>query len=204
MTNMVDVKVDEYSCFPTMIYKFEADLSDYYDDMLEYIKIQPMELDGMIQTKDDLYALETFSPLVEVVLHTAGNILKNLQYDDYKEIEITSMWGNHMQKGSAHPPHTHSNNVMSGVYYIESTEDSSPIQFFDPKPQAGVLKPAGAPTWQNSSMLQFDANVGTGLIFPAWLQHWVPPTTDARTSISWNVLIRGEYGSRKEYQYAHI
>ena len=61
--NDVDVKVDEYSCFPTMIYKFEADLSDYYDDMLEYIKIQPMELDGMIQTKDDLYALETFGPV---------------------------------------------------------------------------------------------------------------------------------------------
>ena len=187
-----------------MIYKFEADLSDYYDDMLEYIKIQPMELDGMIQTKDDLYALETFSPLVEVVRHTIGNILKNLQYDDYKEIEITSMWGNHMQKGRAHPPHTHSNNVMSGVYYIESSKDASPIQFFDPKSQANVLKPKGVATWQNSSMLQFNSDVGTGLVFPSWLQHWVPPTSAARTSISWNCIIRGDYGSREEYQYAYF
>ena len=202
--NDVDVKVDEYSCFPTMIYKFEADLSDYYDDMLEYIKIQPMELDGMIQTKDDLYALETFGPLVEVVRHTIGNILKNLQYDDYKEIEITSMWGNHMQKGRAHPPHTHSNNVKSGVYYIESSKDAAPIQFFDPKSQANVLKPKGVATWQNSSMLQFNSDVGTGLVFPSWLQHWVPPTSAARTSISWNCIIRGDYGSREEYQYAYF
>ena len=200
--NDVDVKVDEYSCFPTMIYKFEADLSDYYDDMLEYIKIQPMELDGMIQTKDDLYALETFSPLVEVVRHTIGNILKNLQYDDYKEIEITSMWGNHMQKGRAHPPHTHSNNVFSGVYYLES---GAPIQFFDPRPQASVLHPnLEYTTFDNSSMRQFDSQKGIGLIFPSWLQHWVPTTQKDRISISWNIILRGDYGQPNTLQNSSI
>ena len=101
-------------------------------------------------------------------------------------------------------PHTHSNNVMSGVYYIESSKDASSIQFFDPKPQASVLKPKGNATWQNSSMLQFRSDVGTGLIFPSWLQHWVPPTSAGRTSISWNCIIRGDYGSREEYQYAYL
>ena len=131
--------------------------------------------------------------------------MNELEYD-YEDITITNMWGNILRPQSqrAHAPHTHSNNVMSGVYYIESSKDASPIQFFDPKPQASVLKPKGIATWQNSSMLQFNSDVGTGLVFPSWLQHWVPPTSAARTSISWNCIIRGDYGSREEYQYAYL
>jgi uncharacterized protein (TIGR02466 family) len=203
---MVDVnlKIDEYAAFPTMIYKFESDLFDEHLKMIEYIKNQPMTMEGMIQTKDNLFKLEEFKSLVEIVQNITANILKNLKYDGYKNIEITSMWGNHMNEGRAHPPHTHSNNFLSGVYYIESSKDSSPIQFFDPKPQANILKPAGAATWQNSSMLQFESIVGTGLIFPSWLQHWVPPTSSERTSISWNCILRGDYGSREEYQYAYF
>jgi hypothetical protein len=53
-------------------------------------------------------------------------------------------------------------------------------------------------------MLQFDAIVGTGLIFPSWLQHWVPPTQSERLSVSWNVLLRGEYGEDGTFQNAYI
>ena len=42
------------------------------------------------------------------------------------------------------------------------------------------------------------------LIFPSWLMHWVPPTPSERTSVSWNIILRGDYGSKEEYQYAHI
>jgi hypothetical protein len=53
-------------------------------------------------------------------------------------------------------------------------------------------------------MLQFSAEVGTGIIFPAWLMHWVPTTEADRVSVSWNILLRGDYGSRQDYQYAYI
>jgi len=53
-------------------------------------------------------------------------------------------------------------------------------------------------------MIQFDAEQGTGIIFPSWLQHWVPPTQADRVSVSWNIIPRGSYGSISEYQYAHI
>ena len=42
------------------------------------------------------------------------------------------MWANKLEKGDTHPPHTHSNNIFSGVYYLEG---GSEIQFFDPRPQ---------------------------------------------------------------------
>ena len=66
------------------------------------------------------------------------------------------------------------------------------------------MKPVNRPNWQNAGMLQFDSEEGTGLIFPSWLQHWVPPTQTDRVSVSWNILARGTYGSVDEYQYANI
>ena len=43
-----------------------------------------------------------------------------------------------------------------------------------------------------------------GLIFPSWLMHFVPPVVSPRISISWNVLLRGEYGEPNTLQNAHI
>ena len=198
---MVDVKVEinEYAAFPTMVYKFKANLGkDIHNHMATYIRVKED-----MQTEDDLYKISFFKPLVETVQHTMKDCLKKLEYD-YEKLEMTSMWGNKLSPGESHPPHTHSNNLWSGVYYVESSKGSSPIQFFDPRAQAHAMQPKNKPNWQNSGMLQFNAEVGTGLIFPAWLMHWVPPTQADRISVSWNIILRGDYGSRLDYQYAYL
>ena len=114
------------------------------------------------------------------------------------------MWANKLYQGDAHPPHTHSNNILSGVYYLKSDKNSSPIQFFDPRAQATVLRPRNKPNWDNATMIQFDSVQGTGYVFPSWLMHWVPPTQDERISVSWNILVRGEYGEDNTLQNAYI
>ena len=114
------------------------------------------------------------------------------------------MWGNALYQGSVHPPHTHSNNFLSGVYYLSTNKKSSPIQFFDPRTQAHVLQPRNKPNWNNASMVQFEAIQGKGFVFPSWLMHWVPATQDERISISWNILPRGNYGELNTLQNAHI
>ena len=53
-------------------------------------------------------------------------------------------------------------------------------------------------------MIQFDSIEGSGYIFPSWLQHWVPPTKEYRISVSWNILLRGNYGRQGTLQNAHI
>ena len=53
-------------------------------------------------------------------------------------------------------------------------------------------------------MVQFDAIEKMGYIFPSWLMHWVPQTLDERISISWNILVRGNYGEPDTLQNAHI
>ena len=194
----VKVEIEEYTAFPTMVYKFSPNLSaDMHSEMSAYIRAR-----NKLQTEDNIQIMSIFHPLAETVQHTMVNILNKLEYQ-YQKIEITSMWGNVLKSGDPHPPHTHSNNLWSGVYYISVGEDASPICFFDPRPSANYLQPKNNPNWNNSSMLKFSAHVGTGLIFPSWLMHWVPPTPSERMSVSWNILLRGDYGMG-QFQNASI
>ena len=194
----VKVEIEEYTAFPTMVYKFSPNLSaDMHSEMSAYIRAR-----NKLQTEDNIQIMSIFHPLAETVQHTMVNILNKLEYQ-YQKIEITSMWGNVLKSGDSHPPHTHSNNLWSGVYYISAREDASPICFFDPRPSANHLQPKNNPNWNNSSMLKFPAHVGTGLIFPSWLMHWVPPTPSERMSVSWNILLRGDYGTG-QFQNASI
>ena len=129
---------------------------------------------------------------------------KIYQYE-YKKIDITSMWVNISQQGQVHPPHTHSNNVFSGVWYPCVNTNTSNIQFYDPRPQAGVLEPKRKKMdTNNSTIMWFEAKKDSMFMFPSWLMHWVPPTPATRVSISFNVLLRGEYGEENTLQNANI
>ena len=82
--------------------------------------------------EDDLHTTSIFKPLADEIVNCSKIILEKFEYQ-FEDVEITSMWGNVLNRGNAHPPHTHSNNILSGVYYLQS---GSPIQFFDPRPAA--------------------------------------------------------------------
>ena len=198
--NVVDVKM--HKCFPTVISEFS-----YHPDLIPHNlmekHIKKIRKNHMYHTDDILQNVTYFLNLKTVILNANRYHLKKLDYE-YEHLEMTSMWANHLFAGDAHPPHTHSNNFLSGVYYLKSGKNTSPIQFFDPRPQANVLRPRNKPNILNSSMMQFDSVQGTGYIFPAWLQHWVPPTSEERISISWNIILRGDYGEPGTLQNANI
>jgi uncharacterized protein (TIGR02466 family) len=196
---MVDVKV--HKCFPTIIYEF--DFVDVNKHMMNSYIRQTYMAQSSNHTEDDLHVLSYFGHLRDKVKKVSEQYLDDLEYE-YDELEFTGMWANRLYEGDSHPPHTHSNNVLSGVYYLTATDKSSSIQFFDPRVQAHVLKPRNKVNRNNASMLQFDSIEGKGYIFPSWLQHWVPPTSDERISISWNILVRGNYGEPDTLQNANI
>lgn len=187
---MVDVKT--YKCFPTSIHEVKMDI----------IKFDRKNMIVCIEKGDDdeLHKISYFKPLVENVLISSEKILKDGGYE-FDKLEITNMWGNKLKEGESHAPHTHSNNFLSGVYYLQS---GSPIQFFDPRPASSILKPRNTPDWDNSNMIEFNSVVNTALFFPSWLMHWVPPTSNERISIAWNILIRGHYGEPHTLQNAYI
>jgi len=193
---MVDVV--QHKLFPTIVSEFEYNMSsDEHGVVLK--ELRSSETKVILQTQDDLHKkLPSFK---RKVFEVTEKICRESKYR-YDTLEVTGMWANMLKKGDSHPPHTHSNNVFSGVYYLE---DGAPIQFFDPRPQASVLHPnLEYTTFDNSSMVQFSSQKGMGLIFPSWLQHWVPPTEKDRISISWNIILRGDYGQPHTLQNSHI
>ena len=193
---MVDVV--QHKLFPTIVSEFEYNMSsDEHGIVLKELRLSKTRM--IVQTQDDLHKkLPSFK---RKVFEVTEKICRESKYR-YDTLEITGMWANMLKKGDSHPPHTHSNNVFSGVYYLE---DGAPIQFFDPRPQASVLHPnLEYTTFDNSSMVQFNSQKGMGLIFPSWLQHWVPTTEKDRISISWNIILRGDYGQPHTLQNSHI
>ena len=208
---MADVNnMKTFKLFPTIITGFELDIDEYdKKNMLGYI--QQHQRPGrrwkysLTQTEDDLHTMSFFKYFREQVIEMNEKVISDLGYE-YESLIITSMWGNNLASGGIHTPHTHSNNFLSGVFYLKTDSSSAPIQFFDPRPQAGVLIPRKKQMNDaNTNMVSFSAKENTGFIFPSWLQHWVQPSdSKERVSISWNILVKGEYGEPHTLQNAYI
>ena len=196
------VNVKQHKVFPTIINEIQFDMDEQEHNLVidELNDMEKFQEDNLIvQTTDDLSKhIPKFSKSIYKITE---KICEKYEYL-YDRLEFTGMWANKLKAGDIHPPHTHSNNIFSGVYYLEG---GSQIQFFDPRPQASVLHPNLKYTnFDNSGMIGFDAEKGTGLIFPSWLQHWVTKTIKTRISISWNILLRGDYGQPGTLQNSHI
>ena len=149
--------------------------------------------------------LSTFRNLTDIVYDQNKKYLTDLEYE-FDEIEITSMWSNHLKPGQSHPPHTHSNNILSGVFYVEA-EQTSGIIFTDPRPQAGVIQPDVTKQFvDNASVIKYDSATNRMILFPSWLQHYVPinETKSNRISIAFNIMLKGKVGSSEEYQSAEF
>ena len=208
---MADVK--KHNAFPTSLYNFEHKFEDdELNTLVHYItKKSFMEQNGEMvrrsgsQLENELHKLDIFSRLTKTINDVTKTIMEDKMYEG--EPEITNMWANILRPTGqkSHAPHTHSNNIFSGVLYLKASSYTSAIQFFDPRPQANVFVPRKKDTdTGNSDMVEFQSKVGLGIIFPSWLQHWVPETKDERISVAWNVIVRGEYGEPNTLQNAHI
>ena len=120
----------------------------------------------------------------------------------YEKLEITNMWSNIIGLGQYHAPHTHSNNILSGVYYPQS-DNTTKIYFSDPRLQARVLTPKiKHNTDNNSGLMQYHSQTNYMIIFPSWLQHYVESSNSEqpRHSVAWNVMMRGLVGDPYQLQ----
>ena len=197
--------IKNHMVFPTLIneFKFVAD-----ENLLK--SIQELDIRGIMhsfpkQTKNNtLHKEKEFKSITNKILETTKEICEKYEYK-YDKIEITNMWLNISQKNVFFPPHSHSNNIFSGVWYPFEDTSKTPIMFQDPRPACNVMIPY---TFNrnplNSNITQFYPTKDMGLIFPSWLMHYVPSALNNRISMSWNILLRGEYGNPNDLQNASI
>ena len=137
------------------------------------------DYDDRWQTRSaNLHKQKEFKEFAELVISTSKEILNILKYD-VEDVVITDMWATVLKSGQFHPPHTHSNNFLSGVWYLHSAQGAS-IVFRDPRPAADVIVPRKKETTiSNSSLLMCASRQNRALIFPSWLAHCLLYTSDA-------------------------
>ena len=129
-----------------------------------------------------------------------------MQLFSIEDIKISDMWATILRPGESHSIHTHSNNLLSGVYYLQSDESAN-IMFNDPRPASDVILPRIKKTGKdNSNLLGYISTQNRAIIFPSWLQHWVPvnKSINNRISISWNIQLKGQVGEHHEFQSAEF
>ena len=198
--------------FPTLVWKMQLS-RDTYEPINAKIESKLMELaqatpelstNGKLQTDQTLHHLPEFQDLNNIINGAATGVLDFLKIV-YESLELTGCWANISPPGDGHRPHTHPNNYLSGVYYIQTPEGANTISFDDPRPQTNIISPATSEiTDENAGQIHVTTREGLLVLFPSWLQHQVPrnKSQKARISIAFNIMFSqfGETMSQPKWQ----
>jgi uncharacterized protein (TIGR02466 family) len=142
------------------------------------------------QSEQSLHEREAFVDLVGCAGLAAMSVLRFLRIG-YDAVEVTGCWATVLAKGAEHRAHTHPNNYLSSVYYVQTRPGAQTINFHDPRIQAGVIRPPVRElTAENTDQVVVRVTDGTLLMFPSYLEHSVHANTseEERVSISFNLM----------------
>lgn len=116
------------------------------------------------------------------------------------DLRITQSWLNITESGQFHHLHSHSNSVVSGVYYVQTSEldriefaRSEVIGSYD------IVIPNDSWNSWNSKTWWISTPQGSLFLFKSTLKHHVPPviSTDSRISLSFNTFFSKDFGSKE-------
>ncbi len=143
------------------------------------------------QTDPVVHRLPAFAPLVSLISRAATGAMTFLGLRQ-RAASITGMWVNINPPGARNSGHTHPNNFLSGVYYVDIPPGEGKIDFADPRVQAEVMMPPIAEGNRfNGNTITMNVEPGRIIMFPAWLRHSVPinRSNGDRISIAFNLMV---------------
>lgn len=193
--------------FPTPIHLFDnvlkkEDINNIKKDIYSY-----KDIDKKVDWQSDpfLHTKLQYKSLTEKIIESVELVLESYQYE-YDTFIITGMWATVLKTNGSHRPHTHSNNILSGVFYVESDATVN-INFIDPRPQANVFEPTiKSFNVENSSLYFYPSNENRLIIFPSWLQHYVSNNQSKfnRVSIAFNIMLKGKINIPESLQSCYF
>ena len=128
-----------------------------------------------------------FEELKSLIDRHAQSYVKKLAWDvAASQIQMTRFWVNIMRPQTSHSMHIHPLSVISGTFYLEVPNGSSPIKFEDPRFGLYMGRPPlkeKAPR-EAQSFLSFSPRAGEVLLFESWMRHEVPLQQSPRNRIS--------------------
>ena len=193
----MELTINKIPLFPTPFWKTSIDpaTSDLNQRLLEKIlldKIRDPQSSGKQKwhTPRNLHEDPELAELNEIVLSTARWSLDSIMIK-YTNIEITGCWANVSSPGSTHHRHSHPNNYLSGVYYVQADDGADYITFHDPRPVIGLIRPPMiSQTAETAEVTHIPVAPGDLILFPHWLAHSVSENKSnrERISIAFNIM----------------
>jgi uncharacterized protein (TIGR02466 family) len=142
------------------------------------------------QSPHGLHRLAAMQPLVAYAAEVAGPVLEFLSISS-RALSFTGCWINLAAPGAEVKMHAHPNNFLSGVYYVQVQPGADTLNFHDPRPQTGIIRPPVTElTAYNTDQVVVPVEVGALVLFPAWLPHSVSANRSdrLRISVSFNLM----------------
>ena len=127
------------------------------------------------------------------------------------QFQITNSWVMKHEKGDFAHAHAHENSLISGVYYVETFDNSGPIWFSKSYKDLNLFPAFFGWEFERRDILNADRwpvqpKSGMLVLFPSHLEHSVDPNqNDAdRYCIAFNVFVKGTFGSEESFSTLEI
>ena len=134
---------------------------------------------------DNLSKLEEFQPVIDYFAACGERFINELGYKFRFNRERIFLVASSMREGDYHERHPHPMSMISGVFYLQAPEGSSPIRIHDPREFQKILQfSITEPKPTNLRTIEFEAKAGELILFESWLEHSVPKNKSKKDRIA--------------------
>jgi uncharacterized protein (TIGR02466 family) len=203
------IQSDIMGIFPTPIYssKLNRHLSKEELSFINKTKLNVYINEGNTTSNDkNILENEVFKNLKDdLYLRVKDYFDKIISSSNNITPYITQSWLNYTETNQYHHKHTHSNSLVSGVFYINCQEEYDRIKFFNEKYKAIVLDVENYNLY-NSETWWLPVKTGDIILFPSSLTHMVETKqgNNTRISLAFNVFVKGNIGNVKNLTYLKL
>ena len=189
--NYQDVQAESF--YPTPVWRFnisESDMGEIENLVLAVYEIKKQEPEGNVrsnfnswQSPDDLHERPEFEKFTKMILNIAEVQIHNYPW------QCIGMWAGINPKGGGNHVHAHEGVLSGTIWLAAETESSGGLAFIDPRIRSKMSGARGNFLFSTSNK-GYHPVPGAGVIFPAWLEHFVfeNKSEEERISISFNLM----------------
>jgi uncharacterized protein (TIGR02466 family) len=195
--------------FPTTLYKEKCSLTLTNEEMSVLSKFSGVASSlGNIQSD---YSTVLENPALirlktEIQKHLDFYFRNIMKISETSDIYITDSWINYTTKNSEHRMHTHTNSILSAVYFLK-VKDSVPFLTFTKKDPYFPLDFASTEyNMYNSSEWNLEVTDGDIVVFPSNVWHHVKTNLSdtPRVTLALNSFVKGSVGNANTGTDIHI
>ena len=197
--------------FPTAFGEFKLPFTDADNhnmiDSIEWLNHHQgyNELPMYQISKQNLQEDDAFEKISNLVIECAKIYCNNVGYKPH-DLYITSMWMNKFDIGQTIGPHTHTNSLLSGVYYMNSLPEQGGTDFFNPvSKMRNTISVSRDDTMFLADKVTSKAEPNKLILWPSYIEHRSEKnsTNKSRYTLSFN-LLPTKLGNQEHFNWAEL